>query len=136
MIVHGGSNSLSYLHDLFNPLSTSVALIICTANQLTGFYMRATLALNELRKILLPNNFQLSLKLMLKDLMLLNAMIIRNNASINRSIDQSINYSINQCISMKDWNCTICKHNYINIFYFFNDTLMISVIMKTIGSLE
>ena len=32
-----------------NPLSASVAL--CTANQLTGFYMRATLALNGL------NNF-------------------------------------------------------------------------------
>ena len=38
---------------LFNPLSASVALIktsqlICCANQLTGFYMRATLALNGL----------------------------------------------------------------------------------------
>ena len=28
----------------FNPLSANVAL--CTANQLTGFYMKATLALN------------------------------------------------------------------------------------------
>ena len=33
---------------LFNPLSTSVALN-ANANQLTGFYMRATLALNGLR---------------------------------------------------------------------------------------
>ena len=37
----------------FNPLSASVALIetsqlICAANQLTGFYMRAILALNAL----------------------------------------------------------------------------------------
>ena len=32
----------------FNPLSTSVALMICCANQLTGFYMWATLALNGL----------------------------------------------------------------------------------------
>ena len=37
----------------FNPLSASVALIetsqlICCAHQLTGFYMRATLALNGL----------------------------------------------------------------------------------------
>ena len=32
---------------LVNPLNASVALI-CTANQLTGFYMRATLAFNEL----------------------------------------------------------------------------------------
>ena len=36
-----------------NPLSASVALIetsqlICSANQLTGFYMKATLALNGL----------------------------------------------------------------------------------------
>ena len=35
----------------FNPLNASVALIetsqlICTANQLTGFYMRATLPFN------------------------------------------------------------------------------------------
>ena len=42
--------------NLLNPLSASVALIyietsqsICTANQLTGFYMRATLALNGLK---------------------------------------------------------------------------------------
>ena len=28
--------------------------MICTANQLTGFYMRATLALNELSDIFLP----------------------------------------------------------------------------------
>ena len=39
--------------NMFNPLSASVALIetsqlICTANQLTGFCMRATLALNGL----------------------------------------------------------------------------------------
>ena len=35
----------------FNPLSASVALICCTANQLTGFYMRATLALNGLSNV-------------------------------------------------------------------------------------
>ena len=40
---------------VINPLSASVALIetsqlICTANQLTGFYMRATLALNGLSR--------------------------------------------------------------------------------------
>ena len=39
---------------LFNLLSASVAHVetsqlICTANQLTGFYVRATLALNGLR---------------------------------------------------------------------------------------
>ena len=32
-----------------NPLNASEALI-CTANQLTGFYMRATLAFNGLKK--------------------------------------------------------------------------------------
>ena len=32
-----------------NPLNASDALI-CTANQLTGFYMRATLAFNGLKK--------------------------------------------------------------------------------------
>ena len=34
-----------------NPLSASVASVslICTANQLTGFYMRATLALNGVK---------------------------------------------------------------------------------------
>ena len=42
--------------NVLNPLSASVALIyietsqsICIANQLTGFYMRATLALNGLK---------------------------------------------------------------------------------------
>ena len=40
-----------------NPLSTSVALIetsrlIFTANQFTGFYMKATLALNGLNAVL------------------------------------------------------------------------------------
>ena len=39
---------------MLNPLSASVALIetsqlICTANQLTFFYMKATLALNGLK---------------------------------------------------------------------------------------
>ena len=43
----------SDLHNKFNPLSPSIALIetsqlIYTANQLTGFYMRVTLALNGL----------------------------------------------------------------------------------------
>ena len=33
-----------------NPLNASVALMICFANQLTGFYMRATLAFNGLNK--------------------------------------------------------------------------------------
>ena len=38
---------------LINPLNANVALIetsqyFCTANQWTGFYMRATLAFNEL----------------------------------------------------------------------------------------
>ena len=34
-----------------NLLSASVALQICCANQLSGFYMRATLALNGLSAI-------------------------------------------------------------------------------------
>ena len=41
----------------FNPLRACVTLIetsqlICTANQLTGFYMRAALALNGLNKLI------------------------------------------------------------------------------------
>ena len=36
---------------MVNQLSTSVAQLICCANQLSGFYMRATLALNGLKKI-------------------------------------------------------------------------------------
>ena len=40
---------------LLNPLNASIALIetsqlICIANQLTGLYMRATLAFNGLKK--------------------------------------------------------------------------------------
>ena len=37
----------SIVNDI-NPLSTSANQLICCANQLTGFYMRATLALNGL----------------------------------------------------------------------------------------
>ena len=36
---------------VLDPLSASVALSVCTANQLTGFYMRATLALNGLIRV-------------------------------------------------------------------------------------
>ena len=49
------SFDLQTLLSLFNPLSASIALIletsqlICSANQLTGFYMAATLALNGLK---------------------------------------------------------------------------------------
>ena len=50
--------------NLLNPLSASVALIyietsqsICTANQLTGFYMRATLALNWLSETVSRTQF-------------------------------------------------------------------------------
>ena len=43
------------MQSLFNPLSANFALIetsqlIFTANQLTGFYMRATLALNGFKR--------------------------------------------------------------------------------------
>ena len=53
----------SDLHNKFNPLSPSIALIetsqlIYTANQLTGFYMRVTLALNGL--IIWPLHFLFS----------------------------------------------------------------------------
>ena len=45
----------------FNPLSASVALIetsqlICAANQLTGFYMRATLTINGLIHSMPPSS--------------------------------------------------------------------------------
>ena len=41
---------------MLSPLSASVAIIetnqlVCTANQLTGLYMRATLALNGLKLV-------------------------------------------------------------------------------------
>ena len=51
---------LRFLHLKFNPLSPSVALSICCANQLTGFYMRAKLALNglNLRNWLYPCFFK------------------------------------------------------------------------------
>ena len=33
---------------MYNPLNASANQLICCANQLTGFYMRATKAFNEL----------------------------------------------------------------------------------------
>ena len=50
-----------------NPLSASVSLIetsqlICTANQLTDFYTRATLALNGLSQVTLTLSYTVSNK--------------------------------------------------------------------------
>ena len=44
------------------PLNTSVTQMICTANHLTGFYMRARLAFNRLIYVQNVSNYSLTFK--------------------------------------------------------------------------